>query len=72
MGIVNPVGTILSAALLLRYALGLEEEARAIERSVEQVLDSGLRTRDIGGQAGTVEFGDAVVDTLRNMLGEAK
>ena len=45
--IANPLGTILSGALLLRYSLGLEEEARAVERAVEQVLDEGYRTADI-------------------------
>ncbi len=46
-GIANPVGMILSAALLLRYSLGLEKEAAALEAAVERVLDSGARTGDI-------------------------
>ena len=45
--VANPLGTILSGAMLLRYSLGLEDEARAIERAVEQVLDEGYRTADI-------------------------
>lgn len=46
-GIANPTGTILSAALLLRYSLGLEAEAVAIENAVEQVINDGARTGDI-------------------------
>ncbi|MDR0787918.1 MAG: 3-isopropylmalate dehydrogenase [Gemmatimonadota bacterium] len=48
-GIANPIATILSAALLLRHSLGLEEEAAAVERAVAKVLDAGLRTRDLVG-----------------------
>jgi 3-isopropylmalate dehydrogenase len=70
-GIVNPVGTILSAALMLRYGLGLDAEALSVEEAVEQTLDSGVRTGDIGGKAGTAEFGDAVVKALKSILSEA-
>jgi 3-isopropylmalate dehydrogenase len=56
-GVANPVGAILSAALLLRHSLQLETEALAIEIAVDQVLRDGPRSRDIGGTAGT----DAVV-----------
>ncbi len=45
--IANPLGTILSAAMLLRHSLGLEEEAAAVEAAVEKVLDAGYRTGDI-------------------------
>ena len=67
--IANPLGTILSAAMLLRYSLGLEAEARALEKAVDEVLDSGLRTADIVAKpdeklVGTVEMGDAVVEAL--------
>jgi 3-isopropylmalate dehydrogenase len=50
-GIANPVATILSVALLLRYSLGLEQEAVAIERAVEEALQGGARTRDIADSA---------------------
>ncbi|MEO6185221.1 MAG: isocitrate/isopropylmalate family dehydrogenase, partial [Steroidobacteraceae bacterium] len=63
-GIANPVGTILSAALLLRHSLGLEAEARSVERAVRLALDQGLRTADIaaGGKASsTAEAGTAIV-----------
>jgi 3-isopropylmalate dehydrogenase len=46
-GIANPYGTILSGAMLLRYSLGLEREARAVEVAVESALDASVRTADI-------------------------
>lgn len=62
--IANPLGTILSGALLLRHSLGLEEEACAVERAVSQVLDAGYRTGDIFSQGmkqvGCTEMGDLV------------
>ena len=48
-GIANPLGTILSAAMLLRHSLNLDEDAKTIEDAVQKVLDSGLRTADLGG-----------------------
>ncbi|KAL9125174.1 MAG: hypothetical protein Q9217_005584 [Psora testacea] len=62
--IVNPVGMILSAAMMLRYSLGMPEEAVAVELAVEEVIEAGMRTRDIGGSATTKDFGDAVVKSL--------
>ena len=46
-GIANPIGTILSAAMLLRYSLGLEQEASAIENAVNVIIQDGLRTADL-------------------------
>jgi 3-isopropylmalate dehydrogenase len=66
-GIANPLGTILSAALLLRYSFGLEVEAQAVERAVQAALQAGLRTADLGGgtaSVSTVAMGDAVVARL--------
>src|SRR5690606_12838408 len=51
-GKANPTGTILSAALLLRYSLGLEDEAQAVERAVDGVLEAGARTADIAPRGG--------------------
>ncbi len=69
-GIANPLATILSAAMMLRYSLGAKNEAKAIERAVSSVLDNGLRTGDIftdGMQkVGTVEMGSAVVKALES------
>jgi 3-isopropylmalate dehydrogenase len=68
-GVANPIGTILSAALLLRHSLGLETEARAVESSVEEALGRGLRTRDLAGPGehvvNTRSMGQAVTDGLR-------
>ena len=50
-GIANPCGSILSAALMLRYSLGLTEAAAALERAVQTVLEQGHRTADIAGAA---------------------
>lgn len=67
-GIANPVGSILSAALMLRYSLGLTEEAASVERAVEQVLDEGHRTPDIAApgtnKVSTTEMGDRIAGAL--------
>ena len=63
-GAANPTGAILSATLLLRHSLGLEQEATAVEAAVAEVIEHGPRTRDIGGQAGTREVLDAVLASL--------
>jgi 3-isopropylmalate dehydrogenase len=60
-GVANPTGAILSAALLLRHSLGLEEEAQCVEAAVAYVMERGPRTRDIGGHAGTGDVRDAVL-----------
>jgi 3-isopropylmalate dehydrogenase len=68
-GIANPIGTILSAALLLRHSLALETEAQAIERAVIDAVTAGARTADIAIGAerklSTKEMGDAVLARLR-------
>lgn len=67
-GIANPTGTILSAALLLRYSLRLEQEAQQIEHAVEATLAAGARTRDIAGKGeavNTQEFTDEVIRYLQ-------
>jgi 3-isopropylmalate dehydrogenase len=63
-GIANPIGAILSGAMLLRLSLGLEREAAQIEKAVEKALDAGVRTRDIGGHADTVAMSDAIIAAL--------
>ena len=68
-GVANPLATILSAAMMLRFSLNQEEAAQRIERAVQAVLSQGLRTADIysdGTQrVGTAGMGDAVVAALR-------
>ncbi len=56
---------VLLAAMMLRHSFKLEEEARAIERAVEETLALGLRTADLGGKARTSEVGQAVRQLLR-------
>jgi 3-isopropylmalate dehydrogenase len=63
-GIANPVGTILSAALLLRYSLRREEEAQAIETAVQQTISDGARTTDLGGKLTTRQMTDEIIKTL--------
>ncbi len=68
-GVANPLATILSAAMMLRYSLGAGEAADQIERAVSNVLDLGLRTADIYSEGqrkvSTREMGDAVVEALQ-------
>ncbi|QIB67273.1 3-isopropylmalate dehydrogenase [Kineobactrum salinum] len=68
-GKANPLATILSVAMMLRYTLACPEAAAAIEQAVGDVLDRGLRTADIAGSDGaavsTSAMGDAVVAALR-------
>lgn len=63
-GVANPVGAILSAALLLRHSLDMDVEATTIEAAVNHVLTHGPHSRDIGGKAGTHAIRDAVIDAL--------
>ncbi|MGI8924480.1 MAG: 3-isopropylmalate dehydrogenase [Fimbriimonadales bacterium] len=63
-GIANPLATILSAAMLLKYSFRMDGEAAAIETAVEKTLADGVRTRDLGGEASTSEMGSAVVSRL--------
>jgi 3-isopropylmalate dehydrogenase len=63
-GIANPIGSILSAALLLRYGLRLEQEASAVEAAVDKSISDGLRTTDLGGGLTTREMAQAVIDRL--------
>lgn len=55
---------ILCVALMFRYSLDMEAEAQQVEAAVRTVLDKGIRTADLGGQATTSEIGDAVVAAL--------
>ena len=67
-GLANPLAMILSTAMLLRYSLGLPEQADRVEAAVQAVLEQGLRTADIytpgTEKVSTVEMGDAVVRAL--------
>lgn len=65
----NPIATILSAAMMLRYSLDLDKEADAVEAAVQTVLKDGYRTGDIMAegmkQVGTVKMGDLITEAVR-------
>jgi len=63
-GKANPLATILSAAMMLRYSLGIAGEADRIEAAVARALASGARSPDLGGTMTTAEMGDAVIRQL--------
>lgn len=63
-GIANPVGTILSTAMLLRHSLGLEAEAAAIEKAADDSITDGARTVDVGGKLSTKEMADEIIARL--------
>ncbi len=64
-GIANPIGTILSAAMMLRHSLKLEAEAASIEKAVEETIAEGARTTDIGGMLTTHQMADEIVKRLQ-------
>jgi len=72
-GVANPLATILSVAMMLRYSLDAPGHAERIEKAVSAVLDTGLRTPDIlsegSEQVGTQQMGDAVVSAMRAARG---
>ena len=63
-GIANPIGQILSAAMMLRHSFAREADARRIEDAVAKALADGVKGGDLGGNAGTREIGDAVLERL--------
>jgi 3-isopropylmalate dehydrogenase len=65
-GIANPIGTILSLALLFRYSLKLNSEAESIEKAVDQAITSGARTTDIGGKLNTKQMTDVILSNIQN------
>ena len=68
-GLANPIASILSFAMALRYSLNLEKEAANLDNAVQKVLDSGIRTRDIISkgtkEVSTSEMGDAIISKLK-------
>ncbi len=63
-GVANPCASILSLAMALRHSLGAPDAAARLEAAVEAALDSGARTRDLGGALSTREMGDAILRQL--------
>jgi len=68
-GIANPIATILSFGMALKYSLDLDKEANTLEKAVQDVLDEGLRTKDILSkgtkEVSTSEMGDAIISKLQ-------
>ncbi len=75
-GIANPIATILSAAMLLRYSFNLSREAALVEQAVADVLAQGIRTADIvapgGKSVGTDAMGDAILAALEKLAAKQK
>jgi 3-isopropylmalate dehydrogenase len=63
-GIANPIGAVLSAAMLLRLSLGWMDAADAVEQAVDRVIADGARTRDLGGDLSTDALGTRIVEAL--------
>lgn len=65
----NPIATVLSAAMMLRYSFDLDKEADAVEAAVQQVLTKGYRTADIWAEGcekvGTAQMGRLIADRIR-------
>lgn len=70
--IANPLGSILSTAMMLRQAFGLEQEAESLDMAVRSVLSQGYRTAEFNSQAehrvGTEQMGDLVLQSFKNLL----
>ena len=68
-GIANPIASILSFAMALKYSLDLDNESNSLEKAVQSVLDEGLRTKDILSkgtkEVSTSEMGDAIISKLQ-------
>ena len=68
-GLANPIASILSFAMALKYSLNLDNEANLLEKAVQDVLDQGIRTRDILSkgtkEVSTSEMGDAIISKLK-------
>lgn len=63
-GIANPIGSILSAAMLLQHSLHLEHEASAVESAVRNALADGCRTADLGGKLSTTQMTNAIIEGI--------
>ncbi len=63
-GVANPIATVLSAAMMLRYSLGVPEAADRLDAAVDAVLAAGHRPPDLGGALGTREIGDLILAAL--------
>ena len=64
MGIANPIGTILSSAMMLHHSFKLKAEAASIEKAVDETITAGARTADIGGKLTTRQMADEIIKNL--------
>jgi len=64
LNIANPIGTILSLAMLLRYSFKMDEEAELIEKAVEKTINDGVLTKDVNGKYGTKEITEYICKLL--------
>ena len=69
-GIANPIATILSFSMALKYSLNLDKESKELDAAVQKILDDGLRTKDIcskgNKEVSTKDVGDAIIACLQN------
>ena len=65
-GIANPIGAIMSVAMLLEYSAGEHDCARKIDMAVDAALNEGFATPDLGGEHGTQQMTDAIIEHFRN------
>jgi len=63
-GIANPIGTIISSAMMLRHSFKLEAEAASIEKAVDEVITDGARTADLGGKLTTRQMADEIIKRM--------
>jgi 3-isopropylmalate dehydrogenase len=63
-GLANPVGTILSSAMMLRHSFKLENEAASIEKAVDETITAGVCTADLGGKLTTRQMADEIIKRI--------
>ena len=68
-GTANPVGAVLSAAMLLRHSLRLPDDARIVEAAVERALSNGCATKDLGGTLGTEAMAETIIENVLTLQG---
>ena len=71
-GIVNPIGAILSVAMMLLYSLNMPQASVLVEQAVRIVIEKGTVTPDIGGSSSTKEVGDAVAEEVQKLFSEVQ
>lgn len=70
-GIANPIGAIWSVSLMLEWSVGLGDVANLIRDAVRETVQQGIRTRDLGGRAGTTEVVDTILERMQHLWSAA-